>query len=84
MCKRRCIEHKIHVQPRIAEAYEHRKAAWRSVQLPYINPLSNLAPPKQGKLHVPTYFIKTQQVAIITAGGLLGIHTSHSSNLKAH
>ena len=48
MCKRRCIKHKIHVQPRIAEAYEHRKAAWRSVQLPYINPLSNLAPPKQG------------------------------------
>jgi len=28
--------------------------------------------------------LRTQQVAIITAGRLLGIHTSHSSNLKAH
>ena len=27
--------------------------------------------------------LRIQQVAIITAGGLLGIHSSHSSNLKA-
>ena len=27
--------------------------------------------------------LRSQQVAIITAGRLLGIHTSHSSNLKA-
>ena len=54
---------------------------------PYINPLSNLTPPKPpymvSCMFAPT-LLRSQQVAIITPGGLLGVHISHSSNLKAH
>ena len=73
-------------------AYERREAARRSVKLPYIVPssvesralnLAENAPYKVSSMFTPTS-LRSQQVAIITAGGLLGIHTSHSSNLKAH
>ena len=50
-----------------------------------VHPLSNLAqnaPYKVRCMFAPTS-LRSQQVAIITAGGLLGIHTSYSSNLKA-
>ena len=40
-------------------------------------------PYKVSCIFAPTS-LESQQVAIITAGGLLGIHSSHSSNLKAH
>ena len=46
-----------------------------------------LTPPKPpykvSCMFAPT-LLRSQQVAIITPGGLLGVHTSHSSNLKAH
>ena len=45
--------------------------------------LAENAPYKVSSMFAPTS-LRSQQVAIITAGGLLGIHTSHSSNLKAH
>ena len=44
--------------------------------------LAENAPCKVSGMFAPTS-LRSQQVAIITAGGLLGIHTSHSSNLKA-
>ena len=44
--------------------------------------LAENAPYKVSSMFTPTS-LRSQQVAIITAGGLLGIHTSHSSNLKA-
>ena len=58
----------------------------RSLKLPYL-PLSNLAPPKctlYGKLHVHTYLVKKPASGHHHSRWLLGIHTSHSSNLKAH
>ena len=45
--------------------------------------LAENAPYKVSSMFAPTS-LRRQQVAIITAGGLLGIHISHSSNLKAH
>ena len=44
--------------------------------------LAENAPCKVSSMFVPTS-LRSQQVAIITAGGLLEIHTSHSGNLKA-
>ena len=44
--------------------------------------LAENAPYMVSSMFAPTS-LRSQQVAIITAGGLLGIHTSHSSNLKA-
>ena len=45
--------------------------------------LAENAPYKVSNMFAPTS-LRSQQVAIITAGELLGTHTSHSSNLKAH
>ena len=62
-----------------------------SAQLPYIVPssvesrarnLAENAPYKVSSMFAPTS-LRSQQVTIITAGRLLRIHTSHSSNLKA-
>ena len=44
--------------------------------------LAENAPYKVSSMFTPTS-LRSQQVAIITAGGLFGIHSSHSSNLKA-
>ena len=53
-----------------------------SVESHALNLAENL-PYKVSCMLTPTS-LRSQQVAIITAGGLLGTHTSHSSNLKAH
>ena len=45
--------------------------------------LAENAPYKVSSMFAATS-LRSQQVAIITAGGLLGTHTSHSSNLKVH
>ena len=45
--------------------------------------LAENVPYKVSSMFAPT-LLRSQQVAIITAGRLLRTHTSHSSNLKAH
>ena len=50
-----------------------------SVESRILNLAENM-PYKVSSMFTPS--LRSQQVAIITAGGLLGIHTSHSSNLK--
>ena len=74
----------------LAGAYERREGAsnYRTLFVPSsvesraLN-LTENAPYKVSSMFAPTS-LRSQQVAIITAGGLLGIHTSHSSNLKVH
>ena len=68
-------------QPEGASNY-HTLFAPSSVESRALN-LAENAPYKVSSKFAPTS-LRSQQVAIITAGGLLGTHTSHSSNLKAH
>ena len=74
----------------VAGAYERCKGVsnYRTLFVPssvesHTLNLAENAPYKVSSMFAPTS-LRSQQVAIITAGGLLGTHTSHSSNLKAH